>query len=189
MRRGPLILSVTILAAILGGFTLGAMLSGQKEYQDDPVLVALDLFREICIPVSNGARPPFLQNKFDFTISELGPTWIDRPTGMSATVSDLGCSVSDVLNPLSIANRDRFAATAAAHTIEVFPQLSHHDVDAPEGWELYRAWMSHPSGDPRRWGILLYRGGQAIGRPETFLSISRNPAYHERRQRPARRTP
>jgi len=125
MRRRPLILSVTILAAILGGFTLGAMLSGQKEYQDDPVLVALDLFREICIPVSNGARPPFLQNKFDFTISELGPTWIDRPTGMSATVSDLGCSVSDVLNPLSIANRDRFAATAAAHTIEVFPQLSH----------------------------------------------------------------
>ncbi|QIK41352.1 hypothetical protein [Pontivivens nitratireducens] len=118
MRRRPLILSVVIL----GAFALGATLNGQKDHRDGPVLVALDLLHEICLPVSYGARPPFLQYRFDFTISELGPTWIDRPTGMSATVSDLGCSISDVLNQLSIANRDRFVTTAAAHTIEIFPQ-------------------------------------------------------------------
>lgn len=122
MRRRPLILSLVILVAILGGLALGAMLSGQKEHQDDPVLAALELFREICIPVSHGARTPFLQYRFDYTISELGPTWIDRRTGMAASVSDLGCSLSDVLNPLSIANRNKFGTTAAAHIIEIFPQ-------------------------------------------------------------------
>lgn len=132
-------------------------------------LAVLRMFKSHCVPFAEG-KPVDPETGLDLVSLQGTPdrAWADR--SLTLEMSDLSCSISDVLDPMNRVEQAALALMVPALVTQNFPQLRWDDNHGATNWDRFDLWVEHPVGDPRRWGVMLVR---FMPEDETLLRVSR----------------
>lgn len=173
MKKYVLVLIGIIIGAPAGYFGMKTIFG-----EPDRVESTLRLFEKYCVPWSHGeaiepgtelANLPHLRNE---------TFWVESESYSTVTISQRTCAVSDILKPMSIAEREALSRIASDFVANRFPMLrpdTNHGLDT---WDEVKMWMEHPIGDNRRWGISLMRVDPSGESSYTDLRLYRSEKSH-----------
>ena len=167
MPKRPLILS----AIIILGFPLGFFGRALIEPPPDRARIALDLFRQYCVPMTAG--PPVTPTGGLVYLDRMpgDPFWVEALSRIELHISPDRCEVLPYVTPMTLDESARFAEGARALITEAWPML---EVMAAEADSLTGEFQADYGPDQRRnWRVLLYWQEADLPLPQTRLTVMR----------------
>ena len=131
---------------------------------------AVNLIETYCVPFN---RRQFLDPDTSLVrldnLDEL--SWAEPETAMLLRYGDRTCSVSDVLQPMSVEERKELDRRIVGVIERELPELYLNNSYVVGDWDAMFVWESHPRGDERRW-VAMYTRFSSDADFETSLSVS-----------------
>ncbi len=177
MNKYTLVLIGIIVGAPAGYYGLETMFGNPGRAE-----TTLGLFEKYCIPwmqgeaVKPGTEVIALKHLQDETF------WVEPESYSTVTMRKDTCAITDVLQPMSVAERQTLSGIVADFITNRFPKLrpdTNHGLSTHDEVHL---WMQHPIGDARRWGISLMRFQATGENASTYLILHWDHGSSSRQQ-------
>lgn len=163
--------NMRLVLIVILGLSGGYLAMDRLMAPSDRVEVAMALFARYCLPIQRGETVTPETELVRLDNLPMNGAWGDDDSRMMVQVTNKRCSVSDILDPLSPEDRDRFQALAQARIPAAFPQLR-PDLEESEGWDLFLTWIEHSRDDPRYWVVGLNRWAKSGDQSGTTLWLA-----------------
>ena len=168
---------IAIAAAIAFGLPLGYFAREALRPVPDRVSLAITLFENHCVPFARQEKVRLATGLVPLPPDDAGALWADPKGGFAVQFSGNHCVVYDLNQIMSAPERAAFVEAGAMLVQEQFPMLDNSDFVSTEGWDYINGWFEHPLGDPKRWGVLIYRFYADGPESHTTLAVNTGAGY------------